>query len=472
MNTFKKPLFIHWFYYISAVVCYWIAFALVFVHYYEQNKTLPTLGYALLGTCLLYPHITFGIQYFRTGFNERHERICMLFDVGLCGLFGNMIDIFSAPALLYCMLTMTNIMLAHGTKYFLMGTAVAFLNYAWAGLVMGFQFFQPVSFGLTVASGLLTLFYPIYLASVVHIRTKMLKNSKIKLREQKEMMQELNEELNQLNEEISTTLETVSAQKTEIQKQHFDITQSISYAKNIQEAFMPSLEFIAHTIPHSFILYRPRDIVSGDFYYINEHAGKIFIAAVDCTGHGIPGAFMSFLGNDLLTEIIVNRNTLEPDLILNKMSKGIRRVLRQAETNNRDGMDIALAVIDHQAKKLAYSGARNPLIYIQNQHLHTIKADIKSIGGEQREENKVFTKHIVDISLPTTFYLFTDGFQDQFGGKAHKKFMTASLRKKLLEIHQKPLPEQHNILNETLEQWITEGNERQTDDILLIGVKV
>jgi serine phosphatase RsbU (regulator of sigma subunit) len=363
-------------------------------------------------------------------------------------------------------------MLAHGTKYFVIGTALSVVNYVWAGLVMGFQFFQPVSFGLTLASGVLTLFYPVYLASVVHIRTKMLKNSKIKLREQKEMMQELNEELNQLNEEISTTLETVSAQKTEIQKQHFDITQSISYAKQIQEAFMPSLEFIAHTIPHSFILYRPRDVVSGDFYYINQHADKIFIAAVDCTGHGIPGAFMSFLGNDLLTEIIVNRNTLEPDLILNKMSKGIRRVLRQAETNNRDGMDIAIAVIDHQAKTLAYSGARNPLIYIQNQHLHTVKADSKSIGGEQREEHKIFTKHLIDISLPTTFYLFTDGFQDQFGGKTHKKFMIASLRKKLLEIHQKPLPEQRNILNDTLDHWIAEGKERQTDDILLIGVKV
>lgn len=472
MNTFKKPLFIHLFYYISAIICYWIAFTLIVVHYYEQNKQISSLGYALLGTCLVYPHITFAIQYFKTGFNEYHERYCMLFDVGICGLFGNMIALFSAPALLYCMLTMTNIMLAHGTRYFLIGTALALFNYTWAGIWMGFQFFQPVSFELTGTSGLLTLLYPVYLASVVHIRTKMLKNSKTKLREQKEMMQEMNEELNQLNEELSTNIETISEQKTEIQKQHFDITQSISYAKQIQEAFMPSLAYIAHTIPHSFILHRPRDIVSGDFYFINKHAGKIFIAAVDCTGHGIPGAFMSFLGNDLLTEIIVNRNTLEPHQILIKMSKGIRRVLRQTETNNRDGMDISLVVIDHKAQTLEYAGARNPLIYIQNHQLHTIKADIKSIGGEQREEHKLFTKHTLPIDLPTTFYLFSDGFQDQFGSKAHKKFMIASLRKKLFEIYQKPLSEQREILNQTIEQWMFDGDERQTDDILIIGVQI
>jgi len=472
MNTFKKPLFIHWFYYISAIVCYLIAFTLLMVHYYEQSKHFSVLGYILLGTCLVYPHVTFWIQYLKTGFNEQHEQYCMLFDVGICGLFGNMIAIFSAPCLLYCLLTTTNIMLAHGTKAFLLGVALAVFNFVWGGLWIGFYFFQPVSFELTSISGLLTLLYPVYLASVVHIRTKMLKNSKIKLREQKEIMQEMNEELNQLNEELSTTIETVSHQKTEIQKQHFDITQSIQYAKQIQEAFMPSLEYIAHNLPHSFILYRPRDVVSGDFYFIHKHAGKVFVAVVDCTGHGIPGAFMSFLGNDLLTEIIVNRNTLEPDQVLNKMNKGIRRVLRQAETNNRDGMDISLVVIDQQAQTLQYAGARNPLIYIQNKQLYTIKADIKSIGGEQREENKVFTNHNIDMRLPTTLYLFSDGYQDQFGGKARKKFMITILRKKLFEVYQKPLFEQREILNQTIEQWMIDGNERQTDDILLIGIKI
>lgn len=472
MNTFKKPLFIHWFYYISAIICYLIAFTLIAVHYYQQSKPISLLGYGLLGTCLLYPHLTFGIQYFKTGFNEQHERYCMLFDIGLCGLFSNMIALFSAPALLFCMLTMTNIMLTHGTRYFLIGMGLAVFNYAWAGAWIGFQFFQPVSFELTALSGLLTLLYPVYLASVVQIRTKMLKNSKIKLREQKEIVQEMNEELNQLNEELSTNIETISEQKGEIQKQHLDITQSIAYAKQIQEAFMPSLAYIAHTLPHSFVLHRPRNIVSGDFYFIQKHADKIFIAAVDCTGHGIPGAFMSFLGNDLLTEIIINRQTYNPDEVLNKMNKGIRRVLRQAETNNRDGMDMSLVVIDPQAKTLAYAGARNPLIYIQNQQVHTIKADIKSIGGEQREEHKTFTKHTLPIDLPTTFYLFTDGFQDQFGGNTHKKFMIAALRKKLGEIHQKPLLEQREILNQTIEQWMAEGNEHQTDDILIIGVKI
>ncbi|TAE70323.1 MAG: hypothetical protein EAZ85_11895 [Bacteroidetes bacterium] len=471
MNTFKKPLFIHWFYYISAIISYSIAFILLSVHYYQQNIAIPFLCYVLLGLCIVYPHFVFWIQYLKTGFNERHERYCMLLDAGISGIFGNFIAIFSAPSLLFFMLTMTNIMLGHGLRVFLLGFVLSIFNLFLVVYWVGFHFFEPVSFELSAISGVFTLLYPIYLAYIVHFRTNSLKNSKIKLKTQKAEMQELNEELNQLNEELSTTIDTISEQKEKIESQNEDIIQSINYAKRIQEAVMHPVSYIQEVIPESFILYKPRDVVSGDFYFITEHNQKIFIAAVDCTGHGIPGAFMSFLGNDLMTEIIINRNIQEADIILNKMNKGIRKILRQEETKNRDGMDIALVVIDNNKKIVEFAGAKNPLIYIQNEQLFYIKGDNKHIGGEQKEE-KIFTKHQISIQNTTTFYIFSDGFQDQFGGQENRKFMINRLKQTLLSIHQKPFKEQQNQLDVIIEDWKREGRENQTDDILLIGFKV
>ncbi len=471
MNTFKKPLFIHWFYYISAIVSYLIAFILLVVHYYQQNIAIPSSCYILLGLCLIYPHFVFWIQYLKTGFNERHERFCMLLDAGISGIFGNFIAIFSAPSLLFFMLTMTNIMLGHGLRFFLVGFTLSIFNLLLISYWVGFHFFENVSFELSAVSGIFTLLYPIYLAYIVHFRTNSLKNSKIKLKIQTAQVQELNEELSQLNEELATTVDTVSEQKNKIEVQNGEIKQSINYAKKIQEAVMSPMNYIQEIIAESFILYKAKDVVSGDFYFITEHNQKIFIAAVDCTGHGIPGAFMSFLGNDLMTEIIINQNIKQADLILNKMNKGIRKILRQEETKNRDGMDIALVVIDKQKKIAEFAGAKNPLIYIQNQTLFHIKGDNKHIGGEQKQE-KIFTKHQISIENKTTFYIFSDGFQDQFGGKNNKKFMISKLRETLLAIHQKPFDEQKNQLDTIIEDWKMEGRENQTDDILLIGFSI
>lgn len=472
MNTFRKPLFIHWFYYISAIVSYGIAFLLLTIHYYEQNLKVSIPCYFLMGLCLTYPHIVFLVQYLKTGFNEKHERYCMLLDAGLSGIFGNFIAIFSMPSLLFYMLTMTNIMLGHGLSVFLRGVALSFFNLLVIGFWVNFKFFTEVSFVLSATSGILTLLYPIYLAYVIHFRTGSLKRSKSKLKIQKIEIQEINEELNQLNEELAVTIETVSEQKEQIQKQNTDVTQSVKYAKRIQEAVMPSISYVEKILPESFILYKPRDVVSGDFYFVTEHQNKIFIAAVDCTGHGIPGAFMSLLGNDLLTEIIISKDIVEVDIILNKLNEGIRKILRQEETKNNDGMDIALVVIDKTTKTISFAGAKNPLFYIQNGVLQHIKGDNKHIGGEQRGGN-LFTKHTIDLdNTPIFLYLTSDGYQDQFGGQYCKKFSVKKLKDTLFSIYQKPLFEQQKILDKTIEDWKNEANETQIDDILIIGLKI
>lgn len=486
MNTYKKPLFIHWFYYFSAIISYGIAFILLVVHYYQQSLVMPLGVYFLLFYCILYPHITFGVQL-KIGFNERNERFCMLLDAGLSGIFANFIAVFSAPALLFFMLTMTNIMLGHGLRIFLMGLAFAFFNFIISISLIGVHVFDEVSFGLNAGSGLLILVYPIYLAYVINFRTNALKKSKATLKTQKNEieeqkneieiqkneMQELNEELHQLNEELATTVDTISFQKNRIERQNDDITQSINYAKRIQEAAMPSKELIKSLIPDSFILHKPKNIVSGDFYFIAEHEQKLFVAAVDCTGHGIPGAFMSLLANDLLTDIITKRNITQVDEILNQLNLGIRKILRQEETKNRDGMDIALLSIDQSTQEVTFAGAKNPLVYITHQTLFHVKGCNMHIGGEQRLE-KQFIKHVLPIQElgKTTFYLFSDGYQDQFGGEKRRKFMAKNLHTKLLEMHQDSFQEQKKYLEETIEHWKDIAKEQQTDDILMMGFKL
>ncbi|MCU0445238.1 MAG: SpoIIE family protein phosphatase [Microscillaceae bacterium] len=257
-----------------------------------------------------------------------------------------------------------------------------------------------------------------------------------------------------------------------IQEINQDLTASINYAKRIQEAILPLDERISQALPEYFILWKPRDIVSGDFYWFMD--SPLIIAAVDCTGHGVPGALMSMLGSEALGHLVNERDIKEADEILNNLNHEIRRLLKQTETGNQDGMDMALCVIDKVKQEMQYAGAKNPLVYIQNDEMKVIKAENFPIGGfhKSHEGEEKFTKHCIDISIPTTFYLFSDGYQDQFGGPKGKKFMVTQFHKLLYEIHQKPMPEQKQILEQTIQDWMQMSKQRQIDDILVIGVRV
>jgi len=302
-----------------------------------------------------------------------------------------------------------------------------------------------------------------------------------------------NEELNTVNEEVQAINETLKLTLDTVEEQRDEILSSIQYAQRIQSSILPREEYFQSLLPEYFVFFKPRDVVSGDFYWltkIEERAifeeaitksgsrkilkevmpEKIILAAIDCTGHGVPGAFMSMVGNDLLNSIVKDKHVFQADKILKQLHKEVRQALQQKETQTNDGMDMALVSIDLENKILEFSGAKNPLIYIQNGELQKIKGDIFGIGGEQREIERVFKLHKIDISQPTTFYLFSDGFQDQFGGEQGRKFMTKRFRKLLFKIHQKPMQEQKQILENTLQKWM--GKENQIDDILVIGVRV
>jgi serine phosphatase RsbU (regulator of sigma subunit) len=291
--------------------------------------------------------------------------------------------------------------------------------------------------------------------------------------------EDLEEKVKERTLEVMKQKDLIEEQRDLIEHKNKNITASINYAKNIQRAMLLTEKEIQEILPQSFVFYRPRDIVSGDFYWFQSKADKIYAAAIDCTGHGVPGALMSAIGNNLLDEIFNKLDLEEPDLILNQLSQSVIKALRQAETKNNDGMDMALLKIDRQNQILEYAGAKNPLIYIQNGELFEVKADKIPIGGlwfEDRKE-RAFTKHTIALSadnqpIPTVFYIFSDGFQDQFGGVQNRKYTTGKFKKLLLEIHQLPIEDQEAILQKEIENWMQIGNESQTDDILIIGGKL
>lgn len=259
-------------------------------------------------------------------------------------------------------------------------------------------------------------------------------------------------------------------QKEEIQKSSQKMRASINYGKRIQRAILPKPSQIRESFSDAFILFKPRDIVSGDFYWFLERDGKKFLAAVDCTGHGVPGAFMSMIANELLNEIVGLLKIDEPDEILNELHIAVRKELKQLETGNRDGMDLTMCVVDEKAGTISYAGAKNPLVYVKNHRIYKINGDKLPVGGVRKSNQRRFTKHVLLTDDVDCFYLFSDGYQDQFGGPDNRKFMSKRFRELLFKISDLGMPEQKSALTEALMSW--QGYRRQTDDILVLGVRV
>lgn len=281
----------------------------------------------------------------------------------------------------------------------------------------------------------------------------------------------LRNEKERLEKIVDDRTKEIRHQKEEIELQNDQIKAGITYASRIQEAMLPQIEEIKKQLPEAFILLNPKDVVSGDFYWHSFKDNKIFIAAVDCTGHGVPGAFMSMIGDSLLNQIVNDKNIKEPHKILEFLHRGVRVTLKQNETDNRDGMDMTICAIDLKKKTLEFAGAKNPMVYIQDGQLHQIKGDRVAIGGLQKESKRIFTKHKVDVSKPTWVYLFSDGFQDQFGGENGDKYMSGNFKKLLHKIHNNPAEKQKEILENTFSEWKGIKYE-QLDDVLVIGFKL
>jgi serine phosphatase RsbU (regulator of sigma subunit)/uncharacterized damage-inducible protein DinB len=329
--------------------------------------------------------------------------------------------------------------------------------------------------GLMTSGGIIVLFFGflIFLNRINRQRQK----ANLSLQAQKVEIQNQKNEIESQRDNLNNLLNDLSEKNKIIEKKNEDTQASIQYAKNIQNALLSANADLSQFLPDHFVFFRPRDIVSGDFYWfayknVEGQGEKLILAAVDCTGHGVPGAFMSLIGDSLLNQIVHDLEIHEPAAILNELHQRVQHNLNQQQNKNRDGMDIALCSINLTHKTLTYAGARNPLIYIQEGELKEIKGDIHSIGGVRGLANYQFKQYTVDVSKSTTFYIFSDGFQDQFGGEKQKKFMVSRFRRMLFDIHRIPINLQEEVLEQGLEDWMNEGKERQTDDILVVGVKL
>ncbi|MFN7013752.1 MAG: SpoIIE family protein phosphatase, partial [Bacteroidia bacterium] len=271
--------------------------------------------------------------------------------------------------------------------------------------------------------------------------------------------------------EIVQQKEEIEIQKELVEEKNKDITDSINYASRIQQAILPILDEIKKVLPESFVFYRPRDIVSGDFYWFVTKGKDVYIAAADCTGHGVPGAFMSMIGHTLLNEILNQKNITSTGDILTELHKQIRISLKQDQQESRDGMDIALCKINLETLILQYSGAMRPLYLIINGELIEIKADKFPIGGLQdNDEKRVFKSNEIQLKKGDLFYIFSDGYADQFGGKEGKKFMIKRLKELLLQVAPYDMNYQYNQIVNNYIEWLGDGE--QIDDILFIGVRV
>ncbi len=282
-------------------------------------------------------------------------------------------------------------------------------------------------------------------------------------RKQKKLIEEKN---NQTEEQKKIIIQ----QKEIVEEKNKDIIDSINYAKRIQDALLKEQEHVSVHLPEHFILFKPKDIVSGDFYWALEKEKQFYLAAVDCTGHGVPGAFMSMLGVAFLNEITASNELLSPSQILDQLRHKIVKELNQTGRDNeaKDGMDISIIRLDLETKEMQWAGANNPLYIIKDGELSELKPDKQCVGYD--EEMLPFSNHILHLERGSTLYLFTDGYADQFGGIKGKKFKYSQMKELFLSISRQPIIQQKKILNDTFFNW--KGNLEQVDDVCVIGLKI
>lgn len=279
------------------------------------------------------------------------------------------------------------------------------------------------------------------------------------------------EEIQNKNEEIAQQNAVLIEQKATIEKKNKDTFDSIRYAERILNALHINPSELKSELPNSFVFFKPKDIVSGDFFWFTKSGDNLIIAAIDCTGHGIPGAFMSVIGQSLLKETVSMYGITEVDEILHSLHSMLTSSLSREKGASIEGMDMTIVSIDPINRQLHFAGAKNPLIFIRNGKLQIIKGDKMPVGGIRPDEERQFRKHTILLDAePSVFYMYSDGFQDQFGGPRNRKFLPKKFRQLLFDIHQKDFEEQRHVLSKTFEQW--KGQEKQLDDVLVVGFKL
>jgi ligand-binding sensor domain-containing protein/serine phosphatase RsbU (regulator of sigma subunit) len=324
----------------------------------------------------------------------------------------------------------------------------------WNSEPVKYKFFVKPPFWQTAAFYIgMTVFILFLLYGADKVRTKNLQSAKKKL-----------------EESVKERTIELALKNAELAEKNKDIMDSIRYAKRIQEAILPPAHVVKKNLPDSFVLYKPKDIVSGDFYWVEKKENIVMFAAVDCTGHGVPGAFMSIVGHNLLDQ------SAEPDApakVLDRLNMMLSEALRQPDSSDyrvKDGMDIALCFLDYSKMELQFAGAYNPLYIVRKGQVIEVKADALAIGTYDDDSTSRYTNHVIKLEKGDSIYIFSDGYSDQFGGPQGKKFKYNQFKELLIKINTLSMTGQHDALDKTIEQW--RGEMEQVDDMLIIGVRV
>ena len=280
--------------------------------------------------------------------------------------------------------------------------------------------------------------------------------------------------IKRINAELQRQKNEIEQQKNLIEQKNCEITDSINYARKIQDNILLPETKLKQWLPQMFIYFKPKDIVSGDFYWFSKFENKYVITAIDCTGHGVPGAFLSMVGNTLLHEIVNIKHVFKPDVILTMLHTGIRLALNQSneDSDSEDGMDMSLCTVDAKLHRFQFAGAKNNLYVVQGDKLKILKANYYSIGGRQlRPDMQIeFTCYDLMYDDNPSIYMFSDGYLDQFGGDNNEKFNTQRFREMILNNRNLPMEQQKTVLAETMDKW--KGERQQIDDFLVLGVKL
>jgi serine phosphatase RsbU (regulator of sigma subunit) len=319
---------------------------------------------------------------------------------------------------------------------------------------------------LAYALGL--LFFVLLTVSINAIRTKKRANNNLKRYNAE--INEQKEEISTQRDEIETQFGYINEQNKILQDQKQKITDSINYAQLIQKSILPNETIFTNNFAEHFILYRPKDIVSGDFYFGETQNNYLFLAAIDCTGHGVPGAFISLLGYNALRTAVKEKQLTDPAKILQHIDRQIISAMHGSDKIQGSGMDIILLRIDTKTRQMKFSGAKRPLIIIRNNELHELPTTRRSIGGMRYHASKDFTTQEWKLKKNDHLYLYTDGYADQFGGNHHKKFKSIQFKNTLHEIQNMQLSTQKKILISKFDEW--KGENEQIDDILVIGITI
>lgn len=287
-------------------------------------------------------------------------------------------------------------------------------------------------------------------------------------RRQKAIIENQKQEVDQKNQDLEQANHEITEQKEIITEKNKEIIDSITYAKGLQQAILPQEKHLGEPFEEYFILYKPKDIVAGDFYFFEQKKNHFILAAADCTGHGVPGAMVSVVCSNALTRSVKEFGLTDPGRILDKTSELVIETFEKSESVVKDGMDLSCISFDKSLNKLQWSGANNPLWYIYRNEFFEITADKKPIGVS--DLSSPFTTHEIPFEKGMVLYLFTDGYADQFGGPKGKKFKYKPLKELIFSNHTKPLAEQKAILDEAIEKW--KGDLEQVDDVTIVGVRV